>query len=561
LRERLSVTAVPLLILALVVGSAGAQQQVSAKRFVVASGHPAATEAGIAVLRGGGNTIDAAVATSFAMGVAAPYGSGLGGKLVMLYREAATGKVHCLEAVCVSPSKLDAGAFAQLPVMKRRYGYTAVCIPGLPAGLWAAHQKWGLHSWSSLLQPAIALAEHGVEVNEALHRMIAPDAERLRADAEASRLYLVNGEAPPIGTVLRNFDLARTLGLIAERGRAGFYEGQIGDRMVTAAQAHGSALSHEDLRRYEPRFCEPMSITFRGSTVFTCPPPQTGGVTVLLALKALEPFPWKEVRPRDADYIDTIGRVLLGVYPRVESKIADTPTAEASVRWMLEGAAMSALREDAAAIDFNTPNVEAGEKLADDLPDASTSHLVIADSHGNVVSLTQSLSFHFGAGVVPPGTGVLLNNSMSNFSVASPESINYVAPGKRPRSTIAPILVTRDDKPQLALGIPGGQRIPSTTIQLIVDRLALNAPLAEAFDQPRFHVRRPLRRGEQAITLDMEGTPGEALSKALRDDGWRIVEQRRDGRYFGGGNAIEFHHDGTLLGVADRRRTNFAAGE
>jgi gamma-glutamyltranspeptidase / glutathione hydrolase len=195
------------------------------------------------------------------------------------------------------------------------------------------------------------------------------------------------------------------------------------------------------------------------------------------------------------------------------------------------------------------------------LADASTAHFVIADSEGNVVSVTQSLSYHFGASVVPPETGMLLNNSMSNFSVASKKSINYVAPGKRPRSTLAPIIVTRDDKPELALGIPGGQRIPTTTIQLMIDRLAFKTPLPECFDQPRFHVRRPLSRGEKSNTLDVEGKPTDAMRKELRDDGWRVVEQRSDGRYFGGGNAVEFQTDGTMLGVADKRRGNLAGGE
>ncbi|MEX2168404.1 MAG: gamma-glutamyltransferase family protein [Pirellulales bacterium] len=562
-RGKVKVGAALLVVVASLGSPANAQQHVSAKRYVVASGHPAATEAGLAVLRRGGNAMDAAVATSLSMGVAAPYGSGVGGKLVMLYREAATGHIHCLEAVCVSPAKLDAEQFAHLPLKERRFGYTSVCVPGLPAGLWAAHQKWGLHDWSSLVRPAVELAEQGIEVNEELRTMIAPETKRLRNDSEAARLYLVDNDTPPVGTFLKNADLAHTLKLLSELGPRGFYEGETADRIIAAAQAHGSTLSHEDLRDYEPRFCEPMSVTFRGNKVFTCPPPQTGGVTVLLALKALEPATWKDVRPRDASYINSIGRVLLSIYPRVEGHVADVPAADASARDLLGENTVNSVRQEAETIDFAQPAplAETPERLADDLADASTSHLVIADSDGNVVSLTQSLSFHFGASVVPPGTGVLLNNSMSNFSVTSSRSINYVAAGKRPRSTIAPIIVTRDDKPELALGIPGGQRIPTTTIQLMVDRLAFDTPLAEAFDQPRFHVRRPLRRGEKSNTLDMEGKPTDALSKELRDDGWRIVEQRSDGRYFGGGNAVEYRRDGTMLGVADKRRSNLAGGE
>jgi gamma-glutamyltranspeptidase/glutathione hydrolase len=387
--------------------------------------------------------------------------------------------------------------------------------------------------------------------------------KRLLTDSETARLFLVDGAAPPVGTLLKNIDLAHTLQLLADGGARGFYEGETAERIVTAAQAHGSALSLDDLKNYEPRFCEPMSVTFRGSKVFTCPPPQIGGVTVLLALKALEKTSWDNVRPRDASYIKSIGRVLLGVYPRVERRIADVPKADETARHLLDQKAVDELWQESEEIDVGQPAplAETPEKVADDLADASTSHFVIADSEGNVVSITQSLSYHFGASVVPPETGVLLNNSMSNFSVASKKSINYVAASKRPRSTIAPIIVTRDDKPELALGIPGGQRIPTTTIQLMIDRLAFGTPLTECFDQPRFHVRRPLSRGEKSNTLDVEGKPTDAMSKELRDDGWRVVEQRSDGRYFGGGNAVEYHTDGTMLGVADKRRGNLAGGE
>lgn len=540
-----------------------AQQHVSAKRYVVASGHPEATEAGLEVLRNGGNAMDAAVATSLSLGVAAPYGSGIGGKMVLLYHEAATGKVYCVEAMCMSPANLDPEEFAHLPLRERRFGYTSACVPGLPAGLFAAHQKWGSKDWDELVEPAIELAEDGVEVTEDLYRMIAPDVKRLRNDPETARLYLIDNEAPPVGTILKNPDLAHTLELLADQGVRSFYEGATAELIVSAAQAQGSALALDDLKNYAPRFREPMSVSFLGHNVYTCPPPQIGGVTVLLALKALEKTTWKNIQPRDASYINSIGRVLLGVYPRVERQVADVPAAEASARSLLEQPAVDALWQEAEEIDVGVPLplVETPEKLGDDLADASTSHFVIADSEGNVVSLTQSLSFHFGASVVPPKTGMLLNNSMSNFSVSSKKSINYVAPSKRPRSTIAPIIVTRDNKPELALGIPGGQRIPTTTIQLMVDRLAFNTPLPEVFDQPRFHVRRPLRRGEKSNTLDVEGKPTDAMRKELRDDGWRVVEQRSDGRYFGGGNAVEYSPDGTMLGVADKRRGNLAGGE
>jgi gamma-glutamyltranspeptidase/glutathione hydrolase len=154
----------------------------------------------------------------------------------------------------------------------------------------------------------------------------------------------------------------------------------------------------------------------------------------------------------------------------------------------------------------------------------------------------------------------LLNNSLANFSVAD-DSINCVAGGKRPRSTVAPMIVTRDDQPVMALGIPGGQRIPTTSIQLMVDVLDFEMPLVEAFAQPRFHVRRPVQLGQPANVVDLEGDPLPETEESLTAAGWQVVRWRGDGRYFGGGNAVSFQPDGTLLGIADARRDNRGFGE
>jgi gamma-glutamyltranspeptidase/glutathione hydrolase len=202
-----------------------------------------------------------------------------------------------------------------------------------------------------------------------------------------------------------------------------------------------------------------------------------------------------------------------------------------------------------------------GERAADDQPDASTTHLTIADRDGNIACLTQSLSYHFGACTIAPGTGFMLNDSMSNFSTRDPDGVNYAAPYKRERSTIAPIIATRDGKPVLALGIPGGQRIPTTTLQLVVDVLGDDVPLAEAFDRSRFHVRRPRGSDELPNIVDLEEDAPAELDAELEARGWTTVRMRRNGAYFGGGNAVMYKADGSLEGVADPRRTNFAAGK
>jgi gamma-glutamyltranspeptidase / glutathione hydrolase len=160
-----------------------------------------------------------------------------------------------------------------------------------------------------------------------------------------------------------------------------------------------------------------------------------------------------------------------------------------------------------------------------------------------------------------PGAGILLNNSLSNFSVTTSHAANYAAPGKRPRSTVAPIIVTRWNRPSLALGLPGGQRIPTTAVQLMVDVLDFGLPLPEAIAQRRFHLRRPLKPEDPVNMLDVEGLPPRTTRDQLASDGWRMIVQRPDGHFFGGATAVAYQKNGTMLGVADLRRSNLALGD
>jgi len=554
-------------LVALLQAPVAAQQTVTVEKFVVVTGHPEATTRALAVLEAGANVMDAAVMASMCVGVAEPYGSGLGGKLMLLYRDGKTGEISSVEAMCAAPGGLDSAKFAKLRQRERYFGYQSVAVPGLVSGLHAAHAKWGSRPWKDLVLPAAELAESGVTIDEKSQRFYRAKATQLKRDPECARLYLVNGAAPEVGAVMKNADLGRSLRLIADGGPQAFYEGEIAEQLVKSAQAVGAPLALEDFRQYEPRWNAPLAINYNGFEVYSCPPPLTGGVTVLTSLRALEHLdPLGARAARSGHYIDQVGRVLLAVYPPVTAKIADSPKSFEAATQLL--GAESSRRVAAAARDVD-PADPYGEKLpagggeatADDRPDASTTHLTIADSDGNIVCLTQSLSYHFGACTIAPGTGFLLNDSMSNFSTRNPQGVNYALPDKHERSTIAPIIATRDGKPILALGIPGGQRIPTTTLQLLVDILGDDVPLVEAFERPRFHVRRPIGSEEEPNIVDLEQDAPPALDADLVERGWKVVRKRRDGSYFGGGNAVLYHVDGKLEGVADLRRTNFAAGK
>ncbi|MCA9258212.1 MAG: gamma-glutamyltransferase, partial [Planctomycetales bacterium] len=396
--------------------SALAQQVVEARRFAVASGHPDATEAGMTILQRGGNVVDAAIATSLALGVAEPYGSGLGGKLVWLYRDGKTGEIHSITALCAAPAELDVEQFIGLSSDQRKYGYKSAGVPGLVAGLEEAHRRWGTLTWTELAEPAAALAERGILIDATMQALYRPHVDDLARDEEAASLYLYRGGLPPVGARLKNADLAGVLRHIGTEGPRWFYEGPVARQLVAASQREGAALTLDDLKNYRVDVSRPLHIDFAGYQVYSCPPPLTGGATALAALKAWQ----SDSRPiaTSTDYADRMARLLLRLYPRVQRDLADVPTAQAAAEALLSDAMARQIADEARRVDPADPYSAATPDPADPAeaePASSTTHLVVADAEGNMVSLTQSLSLHFGAAVVAPGTGFLLNDSLSNF--------------------------------------------------------------------------------------------------------------------------------------------------
>lgn len=533
---------------------------VVAKHGMVVAGHPEATRAGVAVLQAGGNAIDAAVAVSLSLGVAEPYGSGLGGKLMLLYYEAATGKTYAVDAMDAAGS-LDVATYLSRPEEDRSYGYGSVCVPGLAAGLWTAHQKWGKLRWADNVAPAIKLARDGFEILPKTRDFFAEQEKKLRrGDSELARLYLPDGQLPVVGSRLPNSDLAHTMELLAQHGRDGFYRGPVADAIVAASQKGGGVLSVADLANYGARITEPLQLDFRGYRLLASPPPTNGAPLFLTIMKVLEDEAFAGPLRSPAN-LDKIGRVWREVLPLVQRGIADAPEAVFNYEKLVAPDSIAAIRAKVRAADVPAKKVawfdDSG--FSEDVA-AATTHFAVADSAGNIVCATQSQSLHFGAGVVPPGTGVVLNDSMSNFAYGDSKSINYVAPGKRPRSTISPTIVFRGGKPVLAIGIPGAARIPTALLQALLDRLAFDRPLAETIGDTRIHWDSNWRKDNE-VSINAEQTYPAADVQALSALGWKVEqpEPAGTGRYFGGINAIELNGGG-YTGYADPRRTNTAAG-
>ena len=534
---------------------------VTARHGMVVAGHPQAAEAGRAVLEAGGNAIDAAIATSLALGVAEPYASGLGGKLMLLYYNAATGRTQVVDAMDAAGS-VDVPAYLHRPEQDRSYGYGSVCVPGLAAGLWLAHQQWGARPWADDVQPAIALARAGFQVLPQSRDFFEEQAKKLRrGDAEIARLYLPDGKLPVAGSLLPNPDLARTLVQLARHGRDGFYRGPVAEAMIAAMAKGGGVVTAGDLASYEAHLTEPVGIDFRGDRIQAAPPPSNGSAMFLPALKALEDEAFGAGPLRTASNLDLLGRVWRLVEPDSYRLIGDAPESAFNFEKLVAPDAIRALRAKVMLNRRSRPEAAAADRPFYESAMAATTHFIVVDARGDIVCATQSLSVHFGAGVVPPGTGVVLNNSMSNFEFAGPEHVNFLAPGRRPRSTISPTLVFRHGKPLLALGVPGSARIPTAMLQVLIDRLVLHRPLADAIGDTRFHFLIPWKPGD-VDTFEAEASFPAAQADALRALGWKVslAEPAGRGRRFSGVNAVEFNPDGSLTGFADPRRTNAAAG-
>ena len=538
---------------------------VTAPHGMVVAAHPQAAAIGVEVLKHGGNAIDAAVAVSLAVGVAEPYGSGLGGKLMMLFYEAKTGKVFVVDALDACGSAIDVEAYRTLPADAHSSGYSSVCVPGLAAGLWAAHQKWGAQKWADDIAPAIKLARDGFEILPKSRDMFDEQLKKLRrGDAEIARLYLPGGELPAIGTRLKNADLADTMELLARNGRDGFYRGEVAEKIVAAAQSGGGVLTRDDFAHYEARIVEPVALDFRGYRLLCAPPPALGPAIFLPVLKVLENETFGGGPLRTAANLDLIGRVWRLTDAPSHRLIGDDATSRATLEEFLAPDAVRSLRARALTPAPPPAPAKKSAQLYDPSPAevlGSTTHWLVADALGNIVCATQSQSLHFGAGVVAPGTGVVLNDTMSDFTFTDQRNPNFVAPDRRPRSTLSPTIVLRDGKPALAIGVPGGARITTAMLQVLLDRLVLQRPLADAIGDTRVHYVAPTALAKEE-SFEAEMSLPADLAADLRGLGWKVVlpEEAGRGRHFGGVNAIEFNANGTLTGYADPRRTNAAAG-
>lgn len=544
---------------------AGRALPAAGEKGMVASAHPEASAAGVAMLRQGGNAVDAAVATAFALAVVEPYASGIGGGGFALVRMG--DELAFLDFREVAPARAHRDMYLRDGAAVRELsldGPLAVAVPGAVAGYLELHRRWGKLPRAAVLAPAIRLAREGVVVDERYRAYARHRAPVLRRDPEAAAIFLHEGEVPALGWKLRQPALAKTLEILAEEGPAAFYEGPIARAIAADMQERGGLLDLEDLRSYRVRERPPLLGSFRGHAIATAPPPSAGGVVVLSVLNAMETLPadlpWRDVRALHL-YIEAskrayADRMRLGDPDFVQVPVQELVSKERARAWV-EAVGHDATPSASIAVpQGSTPAVE-GEH---------TSHLSVVDAEGNAVSLTTTINTPFGAAIVAKGTGILLNNEMDDFASAPGvpnaygivgSEANAIAPGKVPLSSMSPTIVfggpTPDAPVRLVVGSPGGSRIPTTVIQVVLNHLVHGAPIDVALAQGRIHHQHlPEEVFVEPFALDAT-TIG-----LLRLRGHRIVE----GGTWSNATAIAVDPEtGLRTGAADPRGVGAAIAE
>lgn len=536
---------------------------------MVAADSPEASQAGIEIIRRGGNAIDAAVAVSFALAVARPESTGLGGGGFLIYRQAESGQVTVLDFRETAPAATNRHVYTRLIAADptgpppSRYGFEAVGVPGLVAGCRAAHERWGRLPFRDLVQPAVRLADEG----------FATDASYIAACREAMgayerypslkhtcayvyETYLRQGRMPAAGELVRQPALGRLIERLAGEGPESFYVGSIAEQIVSAMAAHGGLITRDDLAGYTPKVRQAVRFDYRGYEIISMPPPSSGGVCLAEALNILSTVPFRDVYRSDP------GRAMHVYVEALKHAFADR------ARWLGDEDFVQVPRERLTDPAYArslarriNPTRTAERDAYGDMslsPDGGTSHFCVVDAQGNCVVASETVNTEFGSLAAVDELGLILNNQMDDFSAepGKPNAYglvqserNAIEPGKRPLSSMSPTLVVKDGEVRLLLGASGGPRIITAVMAVLVNWIDLRRPLPEAVAASRVHHQ---WTPDEVI---LEADPPAGWADGLSDRGHRIGRPRSIGVV----QAIEI--DGReLIGVSDPRKGGRPAG-
>jgi len=482
---------------------------------MVATEQRLASAVGAEMLSQGGNAIDAAVAVGFALAVVLPNAGNLGGGGFMLIRDAKQAEIVALDFRETAPAAASRNMFlnqaGEVIAGKSTRTPYSVAVPGSVAGLLLAAKQYGSLSLDRLLAPAINLAENGFEVSPVLAQQFSLQRAHLERWPSTRQVFFKHKEGSPpceisacpssslttysAGERLTQQDLAKTLRLIAEQGESGFYKGRVAQAIVETLESADKPMTLDDLAGYRAIKRTPVRGTYRGFDIFSMPPPSSGGVHLIQMLNLLEKYPLTDFGAGSAQTIHLIAESARLAYADRATHLGDSDFVNVPTKGLISKAYAEHLRP---AINLTrvTPSrlIKAGQ--AGDYESEQTTHFSIMDSLGNVVSCTYTLNLNFGSGIVARGTGVLLNNEMDDFSAkpGAPNAFgllggnaNAIEPGKRPLSSMTPVIIMKDQQPWLATGTPGGARIITTVLQNVLNVIDFKMNIAEALSVPRVH--------------------------------------------------------------------------
>jgi gamma-glutamyltranspeptidase/glutathione hydrolase len=519
----------------------------------VASAAPAATEAGLEILRAGGNAVDAAVATAIALAVVHPQAGNLGGGGFAVMRMA--GKVSTLDFREAAPAAADHDMYLDAkgePVAEKSLvGPLAAGVPGSPAGLWELHRRYGLLDWAQVVAPASRLAGDGFVVTSRLEKSVAKAAKLLRRFPETAAVWLPGGKPPAAGSVMKIPDLAVTLHAYAEKGPKAITGGAVAAAIETVSDRHGGILTVADLEAYRPVWREPIFFDAFGWKVASMPLPSSGGIILGQTTGLLERVEWQQAPRFGAGR----ARLLVEAWRRAYADrflLGDPSTTRATAADLLDDEWL-----DSKARELDVPQATPSADVRPWSPPAAresteTTHLSVADGAGNVVSITTTLNGSFGCGLLVPGVGFLLNNEMDDFAAAPGRAnlygliqgeANAVGPGKRMLSSMSPAVAWREGE-TVALGSPGGSTIPTVTAQVLLNVIVDGDDIQAAINRPRIHHQ--WMPDEIAVEPDAL-SPETAME--LKRRGYRLKDRSRLGEV----NAVRVTSDGAVEAAADPR--------